>query len=221
MFKMKPIPPDCRNRGWKVFVDGVELQNPGLVQIVSPRFGELTYGLRPEGYDSWTYTNPDNVVTVLYSIGKGEYSGLVLVGFVRENRPNMGGEVLCVVGGFTDPGETLVQAQARERSEESGLTGQAVPVGDTIVADRLFWDSSEPGKGGVQTFVQKVPFGDLVQADAGVWKLKEGSSHLMDFKKGGLLEFRPWGEMVTQTRDGIGLAALIRFLQAHQVGDIG
>ena len=40
-------------RDWSVLVDGKE-KRVGIIEIDS-KFGKLTYGLRPEGYDGWVF----------------------------------------------------------------------------------------------------------------------------------------------------------------------
>ena len=119
MFDMKPIPKD-NARGWTVTIDGEERSGIGLIEL-SSRFGTLTYGLRPEGYDAWAFREEGGggVVTIPYTI---DPNGNVFVGLIQEKRTNMGSEpVLCVIGGFVDPDETHDSAQIRETAEESGL----------------------------------------------------------------------------------------------------
>ena len=112
-FEVGPIPPDV-NTGWNVTIG-----KDGTVKI-SSKFGTLYYGFRPEGYDGWVFAenNGGGAVTLPYTYDE---NGNLLIGLILENRANMGGEVLCVIGGFVDPQETHYQAQVRESQEEAGV----------------------------------------------------------------------------------------------------
>ncbi|MDO8590476.1 MAG: hypothetical protein Q7R65_00685, partial [bacterium] len=88
-FEIGPIP-EGKKSGWTVLVNGKLLPTPvQTVRLVSSRFGELMYGLRPEGYDSWVYREPQGggEVTIPYVFTP---EGELLVGLLREARANMG-----------------------------------------------------------------------------------------------------------------------------------
>jgi hypothetical protein len=155
MYKVARIPAD-HPRGWKLLANGTEII-ANEVELISSRWGQITYGLR-EGFDSWIYKAPANAVTLPFCIKKSLFRKTLLVGLLLEYRPNMGGEVLCVIGGFTNPTETLVAAQQREAKGEAGLSGEAKSIGDLMVTDRLFWDASDIGFGGNYPFPRRYRF---------------------------------------------------------------
>lgn len=220
VFEMEDIPAD-HVRGWKVFVDGTEIPAPKKVELVSDKWGKVTYGFRPEGFDSWTYKMRANAVTLPYCIKRGLVGRKLVVGLLVENRPNMGGDALCVIGGFTDPNESLQEAQRREASEEGGLTGRPVPIGNLMVTDRLFWDASEAVYGGNHVFAQEIPPNELGQIGPRAWRVKADASTFKDFKKAQQLVFLTWEDAVQRTQDGIALAALARLRCAYDLGELG
>jgi 8-oxo-dGTP pyrophosphatase MutT (NUDIX family) len=218
MFAITSIPADA-NRGWKVLVDGAEVQ-AGTVEIVSGRYGRITYGWRPEGFDSWVYTMQRNAVTLPYSVVEIDSKPELVVGLLTEDRPNMGGKVLCVIGGFTDPGETIEEARRREADEEAGLVGKAKQIGDTMVTDRLFWNASTQDIGGNVPFAQRISPKALVQTEPHEWRVKQGEAAFQDFKKALLLRFYRWNDAVDRSNDGIALAALARLKAAFDRGEL-
>ncbi len=216
-FKMSPVPA-LQERGWKIYVDGNKIA-ADMVEFRSERWGHLTYGFRPEGFDSWTFKTRTNAVTVPYSI-VGWWKRTLLVGLLLENRPNLGGETLCVIGGFTDPGETIDEAQKREADEEAGLVGRARAIGSPMYTDRLFWDGSENGYGGNVPFVQRVSSQVLVRR-IDRWYVRGGkTSPFKDFKKAENLVFLPWADAVEACQDGIALAALAHVRRAYDRGQL-
>ena len=114
---IKPIPAG-KNRGWQVLLNGKEVKDVQSVQIKS-KYGLLSYGLTPGGYDGWSFheAGGGGSVTVPYL-----YTGdkQLFIGLYEEERPNQGGRVLNVPRGFIDPGETHFQCAARELTEEFG-----------------------------------------------------------------------------------------------------
>ena len=115
-----PVPGDKDPKFTIEIVKDPEADRVSMVIMKSP-FGTLSYGWRLEGngFDGWIWeeTGGGGAITLPYF-----YLGRQLfVGLIKENRLNMGGEALCILGGFIDPGESHKKAQAREAQEEAGL----------------------------------------------------------------------------------------------------
>jgi ADP-ribose pyrophosphatase YjhB (NUDIX family) len=210
-FKMVPIPKE-KGRGWKVIIDGEE-RVVGQIELQS-KFGTLTYGLRPEGYDGWVFREQGGggVVTVPYSRTP---DGELLVGLLMEKRANMGdGYVWCVIGGFIDPGETHKQAQVRETAEEAGLNAVTAMelAGPHTNANRAFFVADADAGEGVHASALSLPF-DLLEADDSIFKLKDAAV-LPGFKKAADVRFFPWRVAVGITADALARAAIAQLVAA-------
>ncbi|MDP2788581.1 MAG: NUDIX domain-containing protein [bacterium] len=212
MFDMKPIDP-AKKRGWKVLVDGHEIV-PGIIEI-SSQFGTLTYGQRPEGYDAWVFRqmNAGGVVTIPYSFTP---DGKLLVGFLYENRANMGGVVACVIGGFIDPGEKHDDAQARKTAEEAGIASMRATLlpGMNSNANRAFFVCDANAGEGDHMYGLFIPYNELesVDGDESFCLRQDAVALLPAFKKGSEMCFLPWREAVRQSPDGIFQAGVARLL---------
>jgi ADP-ribose pyrophosphatase YjhB (NUDIX family) len=206
-FEMKAIPVDKKS-GWAVKIDG-ETKHVGLIEI-SSKFGTLTYGLRPEGYDAWSFREAGGggAVTLPYAVSP---NGELLVGLLKENRANMGGHVFCIMGGFVNPSESHADAQKREGTEESGLdTAHAEPLpGLGINSNRLFF-VADAATEGVKAYSLHIPFTWLQTAN-NCFKLKPDNTCL-DPKKSENLCFFPWAEAAYMTADAFAHAAILKLL---------
>lgn len=208
-FQMSPIPAD-KKRGWKVTIDGQEV-SPGLIEIESG-YGKLTYGLRPEGYDSWVFrqTNGGGVVTIPFSYSP---SGELLIALVLEDRPNMGDKpVWCIIGGFVGPKELQEQAQQRLAKKEAGInTVKARKLGGAVpVCNRLFFVAdAQAGEGDVGYSLMIPP--DHLEPDGDCWKLSNAAL-LPDYKKSGEVRFFHWRTAAMMCPDGIADSNLLKFI---------
>ncbi len=204
-FEVGPIPPGT-SPGWTV------TQGDGGTVEISSRFGTLSYGLRPEGYDGWVFAehNGGGAVTLPYTYDK---DGNLLIGLIEENRCNMGGyNVLCVIGGFVDPQETHDQAQVRESQEEAGVnTASARKLqGLSFNPNRAFFVADASKGEGIHAYAIRISFTQLTQNDRG-FGFADGVQ-CPSIKKPGAVIFLPWREAVKATPDGIALAAIARLL---------
>ena len=196
-------------------MDGVE-QQVGMIVLESP-YGTLTYGLRPEGYDSWVFQEQGGggAVTLPYArIPSGELL-VALIGERRANITTADGIAWCVVGGFVDPGETHVQAAAREFGEEVGresVNTRELP-GVPANSNRLFFATDVTAGEGVHAWSMDVPFDRLepdpesdgcyrFRADAGVTLAKPVDK----------VRFFPWKEAVRLTPDALARSAIAQLL---------
>lgn len=210
-FEMNQIPED-KGRGWTVLVDGEE-RKVGIVEIKS-KFGTLTYGLRPEGYDGWVFREQGGggAVTVPYTRTP---EGELLVGLLLEKRANMGDKsVWCVIGGFVDPDESHSAAQAREAAEESGLDAAKAEelTGMNTNANRAFFVADANAGEGVHAYSLSLPF-DWLEADGESYKLKDAAL-LSGFKKAGDVRLFPWRKAIDCSPDALARSAIAQLLAA-------
>lgn len=209
-FSMSGVPKE-KAPGWEVKIDG-EVRRVGLIEVTS-KFGALTYGLRPEGYDSWVFreTGGGGAVTLPYTIAP---DGSVFVGLLMEKRPNMGDvPVWCVIGGFVNPNESHASAQQREGSEESGLdTAQAGQLpGLSSNPNRLFFVADAESEG-VKAFGLNIPH-TWLEPDGERLKLK-ADAQILDPKKAENVRFFPWKDAVRLTADALARSAIAQLLTA-------
>jgi 8-oxo-dGTP pyrophosphatase MutT (NUDIX family) len=213
-FKMRPIPTD-HNRGWGgevLLSDGtsIPLSEVGNLRLAS-KFGELEYGLRPEGYDAWVFREPGGVVTLPYSVMP---HGDLYIGLISENRPNMNGRVWNAIGGFVEPEERHETANLRELEEETSIRTDSVQAldGGNFNCHRSFCVTDTTVSNGVSVYGLRIPNGALVPASLD--KLEYMISHQSDIGSGKMrdLTFFYWREAVKITPCGITRAAIAQLL---------
>lgn len=210
LFEMERIPKD-KGRGWTVLVDGEE-RAVNKIEIKS-KFGTLIYGLRPEGYDGWTFREQGGggAITIPYAYTP---QGELLVGLLLEKRANMGDEpVWCAIGGFIDPGETHKQAQVREANEESGFNTMKTDelTGLRTNPNRAFFIADANANEGVHAYGLALPF-DQLKSDGGWnWKLKD-TALLTSFKKANNVRFFRWREAILRSPDALARSAIAQLL---------
>ncbi len=214
-FEISAIPTGMM-QGWRTFVNGEE-RKVAKIEIVS-KFGKLSYGLRPEGYDGWAFREMGGggAVTMPYTLIATPYPAPypeLLVALVREKRPNMGEiAVWCAIGGFIEPGESHKDAQVRETAVEAGLDGmkaQELP-GLPANCNRAFFVADAFGGEGIHVFGLKIP-SDQIEKDGETWKLKD-TALLAGFKKADDVRFFHWRDAVRNSPDAIARAAIAQLL---------
>jgi 8-oxo-dGTP pyrophosphatase MutT (NUDIX family) len=186
--------------------------------VLRSRFGTLTYGMRPEGYDSWVFKSIGGAVTIPFVLFQG---GELFVGLIEEYRANLGGTTLCAIGGMLEIGESFEEAGTREASEEAGITkGQRVPLGKPTVTDRLFWVfDPDTGAGGNQAYALDMSSAKLEPC---LYQSSAALQYQLETMKGTesrRIIFLPWRDAVHATPDGIALAAIARLLALVGAGD--
>lgn len=215
-FKIREIK-DGEKHSWIVLIDGVE-QKVGKIEIIS-KFGEVIYGMRPEGYDSWCFHEQGGggTVTIPYSLTP---RGELLVGLISEKRPNMGeNPVWCAIGGFIEPKETHENANIREANEETGLDAKKAKElpGPFINPNRAFFitDSFNEDlskREGTHFYGLEVPYDKL----DGDYKLSD-PNFFTDFKKAGNIRFFNWGDAIKCTSDALALSGIAKlFLKIRE-----
>lgn len=195
-FIIKDIPKNSY-KTWTVEIDGKEK----LVEkiTITSKFGEFTYGLRPEKYDGLAFheQNGGGVIFLPYYFDSNR---ILHVGLIFESRPNMGEKPqLCAIGGFREPGESPEKSQARETLEETGLDSQAAVLlpGLPLNPNRtLFIADPERGEG-INVFALEISENNLPS--------KESDS----FHR---IHFFPWHKAISLSPDAIALAAIARLL---------
>jgi 8-oxo-dGTP pyrophosphatase MutT (NUDIX family) len=154
LFEMQPIEPeDQENRGWFVEINqDVVLGSVSEAKIVNESMGiELSYGMRPEGYDGVVIheRGGGGVVTIPYMIHPE--TKVVYVGLVQEYRPTLGGSVWNVPRGALDDEETHDNAVERELHEETGykaVASRVVKLATGLNPSSAFFDTSGTNEDG-------------------------------------------------------------------------
>ena len=210
--KEKIVPlEDESKRSWRVVIDGKEIEPKELI-IESEGYGKLVLGERPEGFHGWWFEPENGGVMTIPWVKTPD--GEILVGLVREHRPNMGPEeVLSAPGGFIDEGETAADAQSREADEESGLdtTGAELLPGLPVNSDRLYF-AQDPHEGeGMTMYHLEFPYDGLEQSEENKgWMLPKPG--VVSHNKESELVFIPWREAVELSADSLTLAAIAKLL---------
>ena len=167
-FAMSPISPEAEaqaKRGWQLSVNGEVVAEPiAEAALKHSKMGvEVTYGLRPEGYDGFVIRElgGGGAVTIPYMVDK---TGDIFIGVVEENRPLLGGKVKNVPRGFMDKGETHKEAAIREMSEETGLRAlgsRFIQLTEGLNPNSTFFDTSGSAAEGVSIFALHVMVDEL------------------------------------------------------------
>ncbi len=217
-FKLVPLPPDAK-RGWDVRIDG-ELVRPGII-VVESVYGVLTVGQHPRGFMTFAFAEEGGggAVTLPFAWSP---QGELLVGLLLEDRPNMGGEVWCIAGGFVAPGESHADAQVRRVGDETGLdTARAFRLeGLGTNANRAFFVADAATEGVIADGLER-PYGWLApDADGG--RLKSAPSAAteagVNLGKAGNVRFFPWEDAVLATADGLARSAIAQLLAGLKKG---
>jgi ADP-ribose pyrophosphatase YjhB (NUDIX family) len=150
---LEPLQPTT-SRGWSARINGVDLPELLELELRSPRFGSLRYGLSMLGYDTWNFheVGGGGAVIAPYSVLDNE----LFVGVVQQVRPNQFGEVWNLPRGFLDNGELHAAAAVRELREETGLLAHAFLLpGEPVNPNSAFFVTA-PGEG-VRFYAAQVP----------------------------------------------------------------
>lgn len=206
-FQMKPVPTE-KKAGWDVSAEKDETGR--IVSVVmKSKYGTVTYGERPEGFDGWVFEESGGGGAVTLPFFKKD--GKLYVGLLKESRLNMGGETLCIMGGFVDPGESHDQAQVREADEESDLkTEKAAELpGLPMNSNRLFF-VADPKKGeGIHAYALGI-HKDMVEERDGLIVFKE--RFLSIHPKAKNVIFMEWQKAIAESADIIALATIGRLV---------
>lgn len=202
--------------GWTLYADGREIPAK-MIEIRSKdgRYGHIEVGMREAApgvrFHGPLYYEPGGggAVTVLSSTAP---EGELLIGLLYENRPNLGGQTLCVIGGMMQPGQSRSDAQRAESEEEGGIDSSAALLlpGLPYVTDRLLWAANPRLGEGIHAFHLPVPFEALEKTVDGGYRFTP--EHSADDKKRGLVLFLPWRRAVAASSDAVALAAIVRLL---------
>lgn len=168
-----PVPVGAR-QGWTVEVDGQVV--PAYHVRISSKFGAVTYGQGPGGYDTWSFREPGgggSVVVVFSQIGAE-----LFIGLVDQNRPNQGGMVKNLVRGFLEPGQSHYTTAKREVEEEMGESHQFLRPfeldGQPVNPNSTFFETWQAPGDGVHFFGIEVPASALHRDADGVLVFREG-----------------------------------------------
>lgn len=119
---------DQGKRGWKVTLNGEEVETVNSLVISSERVGtSFIYGQRQEGYDGVIARERSGggAVTVPYMIDE---NGQIFIGVVVESRPTVDElPIENVPRGVLEPGESHQKGAERETLEEMGFDAEVTP----------------------------------------------------------------------------------------------
>jgi len=182
-----------------------------MVVMQSP-FGTLSYGWRPEGngFDGWIWeeTGGGGAVTLPYfHLGRQ-----LFVGLIKENRLNMGGEALCILGGFIDPGESHKKAQAREAHEEADLeTIKAKEISGLPMNSNRLYFAADPNKDeGIHAYGFEIS-DEMLERNKEGWMVFK-SEFLSLHPKAKNMVFLPWQKAIRESADILAVATIGRFV---------
>jgi len=181
---------------------------------ISSRWGELQFGARSDGGVGWIFKEEGGGGSVVIPYSRSD-SGELLVGLVREHRPNMADvPTLCAVGGFRDPGESHFTAGTREAAEEAPELFQQLEKakelsGLPFISNRFYFEADLYAGEGVHAFGLWVPT-ELLRSDS------EGDLRIAIAGGGKTAEvvFLPWRQAIAKCGDGLALSAIARLLAA-------
>jgi len=204
-----------RERGWTLKVDGKPMFPRQELTLVS-RFGRLTYGAAPGGYDTWGFSEVGGGGAVVLPFVK--LDGQWLVGLVEQERHNLGGFVLNAPRGFIDPGEVHAAAAARELSEEMGIVSTALIElpGDPVCCNSTFFECSEADLGvrfyGLRVAADMLVLrgGVMTLADHAIGSSESSRSHRLA-EQIGAARFVTW-QVAASVRCMFTIAAIGRWL---------
>ncbi|MFA5935915.1 MAG: NUDIX domain-containing protein [Patescibacteria group bacterium] len=170
-----PIPAEKQEkRGWAVTLNGQTVPEVSTLEISNAKFGVVSYGNTPPGYDGWSFKEiggGGSVIVPYVSI-----DGVLHIGVLEQARHNQGGKVLNVPRGFLAPGESHFQAARREFSEETGHDPRKIEViplpGEPMNCNSAFFETAEKGEG-VRFFAVHFHSNELETRD-GVCVFREG-----------------------------------------------
>ncbi len=201
-FEIKPIPKG-KDHPFTLTVNGEKVESPRHM-VLSSKYGEVYFGMRPEGFAGWAYREPGGAVTLPFTKTP---EGEIMVGLISENRHNMSSKPSwCIPGGILKPGESHDAAQVRETIEETGLnTVEAVPLG-LINWNRLYHITSLDIGDGLMTYACAIPFSNLEEKD-GHMVLRDDRK-IQGVKPEAILTFFPWRQAMKLSGDGMGIATI-------------
>lgn len=213
-FKITSIPDDTQT-DWKVYINGNS--EPLRVRSITIRskFGEVAYGMRPEGYDSVVFFHPEgqDVICLPYCLTP---DGDLLIGLIKELRLNISDKpAYNAIGGQREPGETKEKAVIRETQEEAGVEANDARIlqGMPSVQDRLLFSDDIDGGQGTATFAVEIPFNSLKPAgtddDGDTYYVHKDD---LPEDREADIHFLAWRSAIWQTPDAVTRAGIAQLL---------
>lgn len=212
-FNIQPIPQD-KEHPWKWKINGQEVDVRHLEG--ESQYGRFKFGLHPKGFPVWGWyeSGGGGAFTVPFARTP---DGELLLGTIIEDRPNMGGQVHCAIGGFVDKGEShKKEAGAREAKEEAGITVNATPSPfGPDNCNRLYTWADVDNDEGNHTFFAELPFNTLTfLEEEQCWTLRPEIQGEISKGESGMIRLHPWRKAVEVCAGTIGRASLAQAI-AH------
>jgi len=163
-------------RGWRIEIDGEQI-DAGLLVLDNPELGiTMTYGRRPEGYDGPVLREEHGGVVMVPYFVDGE--GDLYIGVVRERRLTVDepSQLFNVPRGMKEAGELSEKSAAREYEEETGLeaaSAATIKLATSVNASSTFFDTT---RGGGADFYASKFLGQVVRNDEGHYEPAQGAS---------------------------------------------
>lgn len=207
-------------RGWSVELNGQKIDEVSQLVLANPKFGQLTYGLHPAGYDVWGFREIGGGGSVIVPFVKIENE--IYIGLIQQRRDTQGGLVWNVPRGFLTPGETHFVAATREVAEELGGIPKYDPFlldGAPVNSNSAFFETWRKDEGtrcfGLQFFPQDFDSDRRLRDSAITPNPELETAKLAEQIMGS--KFVHWSE-AAQVEDGfsaIGVARLLAHLRSR------
>ena len=143
---IRQIPKGMENP-WSVRVNGIIQQDISNIQIDNPKFGRLSFGLRPEGTIGWMWKEVGGGGRIIFPYAV--IDNKLYIGLLLQERHAQGGYVWNVPRGFLDPAKTHFESALAELKEEVGYKNPGEKFrelkGEHANCNSSFVDSREGG----------------------------------------------------------------------------
>lgn len=150
-----PIPTSQAKRGWTVEINGEVIPEVSNVRISNPGFGDLNYGMTPEGYDSWRFHELGGGGSVI--IPFAVVDSRLYIGLLTQPRSTQIGSLdrWGVPRGFLNPQKSYFETAVSEVKEEIGKTSFSLAERLMDLQEEIHAEPSNPNSAFFETLSEK------------------------------------------------------------------